>query len=157
MSSASESQLIGALPWLLRYSLVFEKCLHPMNLVTDRGDGWAPANTQCFFYIVGGSAARWKGKNKRGQTASIPFPFFCAYPPQRIKTTLQGAKRLRHDMMQRADAPACVLIDPRDHGVGKLLPALQTEELASIISNQRAAVPCQHESWTGRTAQSARR
>ena len=62
-------QSIGVLPNFLRASFVCEKCLQPMNFVTESGDGCAPFITQCFV-------------------ASINFSFFCAKPPHRMNTIL---------------------------------------------------------------------
>ena len=52
---------------LMHIQRTLEKTLHPRNLVTLNGDGWAASMTQCRCRL-------------------IILPFFCANPPQRMNT-----------------------------------------------------------------------
>ena len=45
-------QSIGSLPCCFSNSLVFEKCLQPKNLSTEKGDGWAALSTKCFLLSI---------------------------------------------------------------------------------------------------------
>lgn len=62
-------QFMGVRLFVVRYSLVLEKCLLPKNpRYDDSGDGCGAVNT------------RWRVR-------SINAPFFMAYEPHRINTT----------------------------------------------------------------------
>eukprot|EP00962_Isochrysis_galbana_P055174 scaffold26885_cov112-Isochrysis_galbana.AAC.7 len=63
------SHAIGTFPFSSRKAFVFEKTLQPRNLVTESGLGCAASSTW------------WRSREM------MPLPFFCAKPPQRMKTT----------------------------------------------------------------------
>ena len=46
-------QLIGVIPWLIKYSFARLKCLLPKNpLYAERGDGCADVKTRCLSRLI---------------------------------------------------------------------------------------------------------